>query len=57
MSLDTEETRPIYETIPSNNKQSNIDIKDSINTLTEEEQNIIKLRYYQDLTVKEVKRI
>lgn len=57
MSLDTEETRPIYETIPSNNKQSNIDIKDSINTLTEEEQNIIKLRYYQDLTQSETANI
>lgn len=57
MSLDSEETRPIYETIPSNNKQTNIDIKDSINTLTKEEQNIIKLRYYQDLTQSETANI
>lgn len=53
MSLDEEELRPIYETIPSKNNEHNIDLNDSMNQLSNEEKNIITLRYYKDLTQNE----
>lgn len=53
MSLDSTEIRNVYETIPCKEKESNLDIKDSLEYLTEEEKNIIKLRYYNDLTQSE----
>ncbi len=57
MSLDSTEIRNVYETIPSKEKESNLDIKDSLEYLTEEEKNIIKLRYYNDLTQSETANI
>lgn len=60
MSLDTETERPIYETIPSPKDTINtnhLDIKDSLQTLTPEEQNIINYRYFQDYTQSETARI
>lgn len=60
MSLDSNEERPIYETIP--NKQESIspisiDLKDSLSTLSEEEKQIINYRYYKDFTQSETARI
>ena len=60
MSLDVESERPIYETISSSKseiKTDNIDLKDSINTLTEEEKQIINYRYYKDFTQSETAKI
>lgn len=57
MSLDSTEIRNVYETIPCKEKESNLDIKDSLEYLTEEEKNIIKLRYYNDLTQSETANI
>ena len=60
MSLDTETERPIYETIPSlkdSINPSSIDLKDSIKTLTKEEQDIINYRYFKDYTQSETARI
>lgn len=60
MSLDVEEERPVYETISSEKDQvstDNIDLKDSLNTLTEEEKQIINYRYYKDFTQSETARL
>jgi len=57
MSLDIETERPIYETIPSEEQPTNIDLKDSLNTLTEEEKQIINYRYYKDFTQSETAKI
>ena len=59
MSLDQDEERPIYETLPSKEKSQDniIDIKDSIKTLSEEEQQIINLRYFKDYTQQETANI
>ena len=60
MSLDSNEERPVYETIPNNKetiKSDNIDLKDSINTLSEEEKQIINYRYYKDYTQSETAKI
>ena len=60
MSLDSNEERSVYETIPNEKetiKSDNIDLKDSINTLTEEEKQIINYRYYKDFTQSETARI
>jgi RNA polymerase sporulation-specific sigma factor len=60
MSLDSNEERPVYETIPNNKetiKSDNIDLKDSINTLSEEEKQIINYRYYKDFTQSETAKI
>ena len=60
MSLDIETERPIYETIASSKseiKTDNIDLRDSINTLTEEEKQIINYRYYKDFTQSETAKI
>jgi RNA polymerase sporulation-specific sigma factor len=60
MSLDIESERPIYETIP--NKQElpiieNIDLKDSINNLSKQEQEIINYRYFKEFTQSETAKI
>lgn len=60
MSLDSNEERSVYETIPNNKetiKSDNIDLKDSINTLSEEEKQIINYRYYKDFTQSETAKI
>jgi RNA polymerase sporulation-specific sigma factor len=60
MSLDSGEERPIYETIPNKietNTSENIDLQDSLNTLTEEEKQIINYRYYKDFTQSETARL
>ena len=60
MSLDSNEERSVYETIPNNKetiKSDNIDLKDSINTLSEEEKQIINYRYYKDYTQSETAKI
>ena len=59
MSLDNDEERSIYEVIETEekNQDSIIDLKESLNTLTEEEQNIIKLRYFNDYTQQETANI
>lgn len=60
MSLDQETERPIYETISSpkdNISTSNIDLKDSLNQLTKEEQSIINYRYFKDYTQSETAKI
>lgn len=55
MSLDNDEEKNIYEVIGNNDKNQDniIDLKESINTLSEEEQKIIKLRYFKDYTQQE----
>lgn len=57
MSLDSEEERPIYETISdgkiSNYNSDSIDIRDSLSTLNDDERQIINYRYFQDLTQSE----
>lgn len=61
MSLDNEEQRPVYEAIPD--KQNRIpssyilDIKDSLETLTPEEKEIIKCRYFKDFTQTETAKM
>lgn len=60
MSLDTETERPIYETIanPKDDISTNmIDLKDSLNTLTPEEKDIINYRYFKDFTQSETAKI
>ena len=59
LSLDAEEERPIYDTIPSASPELDLelDIKDSFHTLTKEEQDIIKYRYYKDYTQSETANI
>ena len=60
MSLDSNEERPVYETIPNTKetiKSDNIDLKDSLDTLTKEEKQIINYRYYKDFTQSETARI
>lgn len=58
MSLDAETERPLYETIAvAEATPLNIDLKDSLNTLTEEEKQIINYRYYKDFTQSETARI
>lgn len=59
MSLDNTENMPFYETIKVDEKV-NIDdrilINEGIEMLSKDEQNIIKSRYYEDLTQNEVAR-
>ncbi len=53
MSLDNDEEKSIYETIPEKNNRSidlQIDLKDSFQTLTEQEKDIIQYRYYKNYT-------
>lgn len=59
MSLDAESERPIYETIPSpiSEEYINIDLQDSIKTLTKQEQDIIKYRYFKDFTQSETAKL
>lgn len=60
MSLDMEEERPIYETISSEvkiSKDNIIDIKDSLNTLNNEEKKIIDYRYFKDYTQSETAKV
>lgn len=62
MSIDSneEEKRPIYETIsnPQDNINTNhIDLKDSLNTLSQEEKDIINYRYFKDYTQSETAKI
>lgn len=60
MSLDQETERPIYETISSKKDDintNNIDLKDSISHLSEEEQSIINYRYFKDYTQSETAKI
>ena len=60
MSLDSNEERSVYETIPNPNETittDNIDLKDSLGILTEEEKQIINYRYYKDFTQSETARI
>lgn len=58
MSLDVESERPLYETIATAEpSHENIDLHDSLNTLTEEEKQIINYRYYKDFTQSETARI
>ncbi len=60
MSLDSDTERPIYETIskPEDNISTNIiDLKDSMDTLTKEEKDIINYRYFQDFTQSETAKI
>lgn len=60
MSLDVETERPIYETV-SNPKDSistsNIDLIDSLDTLSPEEKKIIDYRYFKDYTQSETAKI
>lgn len=57
MSLDDDEMASLYDVIPSSNK-SNIDdeilISESLEMLSKDEQDIIKARYYEDMTQSEV---
>ena len=59
MSLDNDENRPLYETI-SNKEDVSIDerieLENSMCTLTEDEKNSRRSRYYEDLTQCEVAR-
>lgn len=57
MSLDVETERPLYETIATAEPSHDIDLQDSLNTLTEEEKQIINYRYYKDFTQSETARI
>lgn len=60
MSLDVETERPIYETISSEKDEistSNIDLKDSMQTLSAEEKAIINYRYFKDFTQSETAKI
>ena len=57
MSLDSDEGMPIYEKLSKNESTSldeKIMLNDSINTLSKDEQKIIKARYYEDLTQSEI---
>ncbi len=56
MSLDIDTERPLYELIPTQHSSittDTIDLKDSMQTLTEEEKQIINYRYYKDFTQSE----
>lgn len=57
MSLDVETERPIYETIASEETPTDIDLKDSLDTLTKEEKQIINYRYYKDFTQSETAKL
>ena len=60
MSLDEESERPLYETIADQNNQinsSSIDIQDSLNTLSNEERQIINYRYFKDYTQTETAKV
>lgn len=62
MSIDSneEEKRSIYETIsnPQDNiNTDHIDLKDSLNTLSQEEKDIINYRYFKDYTQSETAKI
>ena len=58
MSLDAETERPLYETIAvAEATPLNIDLKDSLDTLTEEEKRIINYRYYKDFTQSETAKL
>ena len=60
MSLDIESERPIYETIPNRQELpiiENIDLKDSINNLSKQEQEIIYYRYFKEFTQSETAKI
>lgn len=60
MSLDVETERPVYEVI-SDPKDSistnNIDLQDSLNTLSPDEKKIIDYRYFKDYTQSETAKI
>lgn len=56
LSLDNDTDKSFYETIPeakSSSPDIKLDIEDSLSTLTKEEQDIIKYRYYKDYTQSE----
>ena len=56
LSLDGEEEKTIYETIPDTKNPKidlSLDIKDSLNILSKDEQDIIKYRYFKDYTQSE----
>ncbi len=60
MSLDNEQERPLYEMVASPKDEistSNIDLKDSMNTLTKEEKQIIDYLYFKDFTQMETAKI
>lgn len=60
MSLDVESVRPIYDTLSDPKSlisTNNIDLKDSINTLSQEEKQIINYRYFKDFTQSETAKI
>ncbi len=60
MSLDADEEKPVYDYIPDSHQINNdniIDIKDSLDTLTEEEKKIINYRYFKDYTQTETAKI
>ena len=58
LSLDVEEERPIYETIPAVQVESNIiDIKDSMRTLEPVEHKVIDYRYFKEYTQSETAKI
>ena len=60
MSLDADTEQPLYETLASDTKvplSSIIDIKDSLNTLDEQEKQIINYRYFKDYTQSETAKI
>ena len=60
MSLDADTERPIYETLASDTKvplSSIIDLKDSIDTLDDQEKQIITYRYFKDYTQSETAKI
>ena len=60
MSLDNNQEKSVYETISDTKEQhtyENIDLLDSMNTLTNEEKQIINYRYYKDFTQSETAKI
>lgn len=58
MSLDAEEERPIYETIPIKQEESDLlDIQDSIKVLEPIEQKVINYRYFKEYTQSETAKI
>ncbi|MDE5888930.1 MAG: sigma-70 family RNA polymerase sigma factor, partial [Bacilli bacterium] len=60
MSLDVETERPIYETVydPKDTiSTNNIDLQDSLETLSPDEKKIIDYRYFKDYTQSETAKI
>lgn len=60
MSLDSEETRPVYEMVADPKEyisNNNIDLKDSLDTLSPDEKKIIDYRYFKDYTQSETAKI